>query len=91
MANIPVVFHAISGREVERDFSGNNPPPENYTRNEHYVLKEVDEAIGDWRTSYDAEKDVVVVAYPKMTDEEAIAQYEVDIAALNKISTATKE
>jgi len=34
-----------------------------------------------WRYSYDVENGAVVVAYPTMTDAEALAQLEIDAAA----------
>ena len=36
-----------------------------------------------WRYSYDVENGAVVVAYPDMTDAEALAQLEIDAAAEN--------
>lgn len=34
-----------------------------------------------WRYSYDADTDAVVIRYPDMTDEQALAQLEIDAAA----------
>lgn len=86
MANIPVVFDTVTGLEVTRDFSFVSI--ESYTVNESMIEVQVDEDIADWRLSYDAENEAVVVKFSDMSNDDAIAQYETDVAAANAISTA---
>lgn len=45
------------------------------------IADSVDGVSELWRYSYDIEGDALVVAYPGMTDEDAMAQLEADAAA----------
>ena len=89
MANIPVVFTLSSGSEVSRDFS--EVSIESYTVNDDMIEVSVDESIAEWRISYDVESEAVVVKYDGMSNEDAIAQYEADVAAANAISNPISE
>lgn len=89
MANISIVIDTTTGLEVARDFSVN--PIESYTINDDFIEVEVDEDIATWRISYDVENEAVVVKYDGMSNDDAIAQFETDVAAANAISTAVPE
>jgi len=89
MANIPIVIDTTTGLEVARNFSVNSI--ESYTINADFIEVEVDEDIATWRISYDVENEAIVVKYDGMSNDDAIAQYEADVAAANAISTAVPE
>ena len=89
MANISIVIDTTTGLEVARDFSVN--PIESYTINDDFIEVEVDEDIATWRISYDVENEAVVVKYDGMSNDDAISQFETDVAAANAISTAVPE
>jgi len=55
-----------------------------YASDPNAVVFDAVEGVDElWRYSYDAETEALVVEYPDMTDEEALAQLEIDAAAEN--------
>lgn len=53
-----------------------------------FVVRDVDESIASWRLRFDADADEVIIAYEGMTDEEAITQFEDDVAESNARAAA---